>query len=157
MKGGSPLVVPLLPSWRGDANPCSMPESTLPCILIVDDNRDNANIIRDYLEAMHEYRTTVAYDGDDALRLFEAERPSLVLLDVMMPGRDGWEVCRAMKANPVLGTRVRIIMVTALDDVLDKRTAIESGADDFLEKPLDFKKLALAVRRNLATLASRVA
>jgi two-component system response regulator VicR len=129
----------------------------MPRILIVDDNRDNANIIRDYLEAMREYRTTVAYDGDDALRLFEEERPAIVLLDVMMPGRDGWEVCRMMKANPELGSRVRIIMVTALDDVLDKRTAIESGADDFLEKPLDFKKLALAVKRNLATLASRVA
>ena len=56
-----------------------------------------------------------------------------------------------------MGMRVRVIMVTALDDVLDKRTAIESGADDFLEKPLDFKKLALSVRRNLATLAARVA
>ena len=129
----------------------------MPRILIVDDNHDNANIIRDYREAMREYRTSVAYDGDEALQLFEAERPQIVLLDVMMPGRDGWEVCRAMKANPDVGARVRVIMVTALDDVLDKRTAIESGADDFLEKPLDFKKLALAVRRNLATLASRVA
>lgn len=134
-----------------------MPEPTVPRILIVDDNRDNANIIRDYLEAMREYRTSVAYDGDEALRLFQAERPEIVLLDVMMPGRDGWEVCRMMKADPELGSRVRIVMVTALDDVLDKRTAIESGADDFLEKPLDFKKLALSVRRNLATLASRVA
>jgi len=123
----------------------------------VDDNHDNANIIQQYLDAMREYRTTVAYDGDEALRLFEAERPSIVLLDVMMPGRDGWEVCRIMKAHAQLGSRVRVIMVTALDDVLDKRTAIESGADDFLEKPLDFKKLALSVRRNLATLAARVA
>lgn len=134
-----------------------MAEPSTPRILIVDDNHDNANIIQQYLDAMHEYRTTVAHDGDEALRLFEAERPSLVLLDVMMPGIDGWEVCRAMKANAELGARVRVIMVTALDDVLDKRTAIESGADDFLEKPVDFKKLALSVRRNLATLASRVA
>lgn len=134
-----------------------MAEPGTPRILIVDDNHDNANIIQQYLDAMREYRTTVAYDGDEALRLFEAERPSIVLLDVMMPGRDGWEVCRIMKAHAQLGSRVRVIMVTALDDVLDKRTAIESGADDFLEKPLDFKKLALSVRRNLATLAARVA
>lgn len=132
-------------------------DQSTPRILIVDDNHDNANIIQQYLEAMHEFRTTVAYDGDDALRLFEAERPSIVLLDVMMPGRDGWEVCRAIKAHPDLAGQVRVIMVTALDDVLDKRTAIESGADDFLEKPIDFRKLALAVRRNLATLAARVA
>lgn len=134
-----------------------MADPSMPRILIVDDNHDNANIIQQYLDAMREYRTTVAYDGDEALRLFEAERPSIVLLDVMMPGRDGWEVCRAMKAHAQLGSRVRVIMVTALDDVLDKRIAIESGADDFLEKPLDFKKLALSVRRNLATLAARVA
>lgn len=133
-----------------------MAEPTAPRILIVDDNHDNANIIQQYLDAMHEYRTTVAYDGDEALRLFEAEQPSIVLLDVMMPGRDGWEVCRAMKANARLGAQVRVIMVTALDDVLDKRTAIESGADDFLEKPIDFRRLALSVRRNLATLTSRV-
>lgn len=133
-----------------------MSDQALPPILVVDDNQDNAEIVRQYLE-IRGYPITVAHNGDEALALFEQVRPALVLLDVMMPGRDGWEVCRAMKANPELGSRVRIIMVTALDDVLDKRTAIESGADDFLEKPLDFKKLALSVRRNLATLAARVA
>lgn len=133
-----------------------MSQSIAPRVLVVDDNHDNADIIRQYLEAMYSYPTSVAYDGDEALRLFEAEAPSIVLLDVMMPGRDGWEVCRAMKANPQLGSRVRIIMVTALDDVLDKRTAIESGADDFLEKPLDLAKLARAVHRNVATLTSPV-
>jgi two-component system cell cycle response regulator len=75
-----------------------------------------------------------------------------VLLDVMMPGIDGWEVCRAMKSDPAHASRTRVIMVTARDDLADKRTALQTGADDFLEKPLDFSKLLAAVRRNAATL-----
>src|SRR5919106_6878868 len=110
-----------------------MPDQYRPRVLVVDDNRDNADIIRDYLEAM-DYPVAVAYDGDEALRLFEKQRPTIVLLDVMMPGRDGWEVCREMKQHAQLGRNVRVIMVTALHDWLDKRQAIQSGADDFIEK-----------------------
>src|SRR5580765_5305756 len=94
-----------------------------PPILVVDDNPDNAHIIRDYLEARG-YPITVAYNGDDALKAFEEVKPSLVLLDVMMPGRDGWQVCREMKASPQ-GRDIRVIMVTALQDWNDKRQAIE--------------------------------
>ena len=72
----------------------------LPRILVVDDNEDNANIIRDYLEARG-YPITVAYSGDEAMAQFESVKPSLVLLDVMMPGMDGWQVCREMKASPM--------------------------------------------------------
>ena len=64
-------------------------------------------------------------------------RPALVLLDVMMPGRDGWEVCRVMKQHPTLGRSVRVIMVTALDEWQDKREALQIGADDYVEKPFD--------------------
>jgi DNA-binding response OmpR family regulator len=74
---------------------------------------------------------------------------------VMMPGRDGWEVCRSMKSDPARANAIRVIMVTARDDLADKRTALQSGADDFLEKPLDFSKLLAALRRNAATLAPR--
>ena len=65
-----------------------MPDNSHPPILVVDDNPDNANIIRDYLESRG-YPITVAYNGDDALKAFGEVKPSLVLLDVMMPGRDG--------------------------------------------------------------------
>lgn len=123
-------------------------------ILVVDDNQDNANIVSQYLEAMCEYPIIVAYDGDEALRLFHERRPLIVLLDVMMPGRDGWDVCRAMKAHPELGSRVRVIMVTALDSLGDKRTALQTGADDYLEKPVDLPRLTAAVRRNAAALSS---
>src|SRR5512138_780015 len=126
-----------------------MPEAQFPSILVVDDNHDNADIIRQYLEAKG-YPVSVAYGGDEALAIFESIRPSIVLLDVMMPGRDGWEVCKLMKQHPVLGRQVRIVMVTALDDWEDKREALQLGADDYVEKPFDLPTLAVTVQRNLA-------
>ena len=125
-----------------------------PKILVVDDNKDNADIIRDYLESKG-FPITVAYSGEEALEAFESVRPSLVLLDVMMPGKDGWEVCREMKAHSTLGSTVRIIMVTALDDWMNKRQAIQTGADDFVEKPFELVRLGAAVDRNLAKLQSK--
>lgn len=130
-----------------------MPDTRLPSILVVDDNEDNAHIIRDYLEAKG-YPISVAYNGDEAMELFEKEKPQLVLLDVMMPGRDGWEVCRAMKDSEI-GRDVRVIMVTALQDWTDKRQAIETGADDFVEKPFELAKLATVVERNAAQLTQK--
>ncbi len=123
-------------------------EPVRPPILVVDDNHDNAEIIRQFLDNRG-FSITVAHGGDEALTLFESVRPSLVLLDVMMPGRDGWEICRLMKQHPVLGKTVRVIMVTALGAWEDKREALERGADDYVEKPLDLPALAKTVQRNL--------
>lgn len=124
-------------------------QQKLPPILVVDDNLDNAEIIRSYLE-IRGYPITVATNGEEALALFETVKPALVLLDVMMPGRDGWEVCRIMKAHPELGKAVRIIMVTALNELEDKREALQTGADDYVAKPFDLATLAATVQRNLA-------
>ena len=121
----------------------------LPPVLVVDDNHDNAEIIRQYLEN-HGYPVTVAHSGDEALTLFESLRPAVVLLDVMMPGRDGWEVCRIIKQHPTLGRTVRVIMVTALDEYQDKLEALQLGADDYVAKPFDLPTLAATVERNLA-------
>lgn len=120
-------------------------------ILVVDDNPDNAHIIRDYLEARG-YPISVAYGGDEAIALFEKVQPTIVLLDVMMPGRDGWQVCREMKLHPVLGKKIRVIMVTALDDWMNKRQALQTGADDYIGKPFELAKLATTVERNIAML-----
>jgi CheY-like chemotaxis protein len=128
----------------------------LPPILIVDDNRDNAEIVQAYLEARG-YPITVAASGEEGLALFETVKPAVVLLDVMMPGRDGWEVCRIMKQHPTLGKQVRVIMVTALNELGDKREALETGADDYVEKPFDLGKLADTVERNLAMQRSALA
>jgi len=130
-----------------------MTDQPLPSILVVDDNEDNAHIIRDYLEARG-YPIHVAYNGDEAMELFAREKPSLVLLDVMMPGRDGWQVCREMKDSE-WGREVRVIMVTALQDWTDKRQAIETGADDFVEKPFELARLAMVVERNAAQLTQK--
>jgi two-component system, OmpR family, response regulator VicR len=130
-----------------------MAESARPPILVVDDNPDNAHIIRDYLEARG-YPITVAYNGDDALKAFEEVKPSVVLLDVMMPGRDGWQVCRDIKQHPTLGRNVRVVMVTALDDWVNKRQALQTGADDYVEKPFELAKLAATVERNVKLLTT---
>lgn len=126
-----------------------MPEPSEAVILVVDDNRDNAEIVRQLL-AVRGYQVLVAHDGEEALMLFESERPTLVLLDVMMPGRSGWDVCRHMKQHPEHGRNVRIIMVTALHAWNDKQQALNTGADDYISKPLDLRELALRVERNLA-------
>ncbi len=131
-----------------------MADVSHPPILVVDDNPDNAHIIRDYLEAKG-YPVTVAYNGDDALKAFDEVKPSIVLLDVMMPGRDGWQVCREVKSHPTLGRSVRVIMVTALDDWVNKRQALQTGADDFVEKPFELPKLATTVERNVNLLSPR--
>ncbi|GAC1411641.1 MAG: hypothetical protein PVSMB1_13570 [Gemmatimonadaceae bacterium] len=131
-----------------------MTDTSHPPILVVDDNPDNAHIIRDYLEARG-YPITVAYNGDDAMKAFEQVKPALVLLDVMMPGRDGWQVCRDIKQHPTLGRSVRVVMVTALDDWVNKRQALQTGADDFVEKPFELSKLASTVERNLKLLGPK--
>ncbi len=125
----------------------------LPSVLVVDDNRDNIAIMRDYLR-VRGYPVTVAYDGNQALQAYDETRPSIILLDVMMPGKSGWEVCRLIKqaAATGVGHSVRVIMVSALDQWEDKRQALQDGADDYLEKPFGLADLAAAVERNVALL-----
>jgi CheY-like chemotaxis protein len=118
-------------------------------ILVVDDNDDNVEIVRALLESRG-FPVLVAHDGDEAMALFESARPSLVLLDVLMPGRSGWEVCRLMRQHPEHGRAVRIIMLTALAEWNDKQSALQTGADDYITKPIDLADLELRVRRNLA-------
>src|SRR3977135_1853299 len=133
-----------------------MADTSHPPILVVDDNPDNAHIIRDYLESRG-YPITVAYNGDEALRAFEEVKPALVLLDVMMPGRDGWQVCREMKQHPTLGKSVRVVMVTALDDSVTKRQQLRTVAEHFVENPFDLPRLAATVERNVKLLAPNAA
>ena len=124
-------------------------EHNAATLLVVDDNVDNADLLRDYLTSRG-YRVVVAHSGDEALAQFEQTRPALVLLDIMMPGRSGWDVCRLMKQHAEHGKSVRVVMVTALKDWDDKKSAIQQGADDYLTKPIDFNDLSVHVERNLA-------
>src|SRR5205809_7521320 len=126
-----------------------MAPQKLPPILVVDDNRDNADIIREYLETRG-YPITVATSGEEALALFETVKPAIVLLDVMMPGRAGREVCRVMKQHPQLGRTVRVIMVTALTELEETGEAVQMGADDYVDNPVELATQAATVKRTLA-------
>lgn len=128
-------------------------EHNAATLLVVDDNVDNADLLRDYLTSRG-YRVVVAHSGDEALDQFEQTRPALVLLDIMMPGRSGWDVCRLMKQHAEHGKSVRVVMVTALKDWDDKQSAIQQGADDYLTKPIDFNDLSVHVERNLALIGA---
>jgi len=111
-------------------------------ILVVDDNAQNAELLQAYLEPLN-CRTRIAVDGVDAMEQIADEAPDLILLDVMMPRMSGFEVCRRIKNNPQ--TRdILVVMVTALNELGDVERGIESGADDFLSKPVN--KLELLTR-----------
>ena len=115
-----------------------------PKILIVDDTPHNVKMLVDLLSAKG-YATVTAASGQEGLELVEAERPDLVLLDVMMPGMDGYEVCRRIRANPEYGI-LPVVMVTALDPARERVKGLEVGADDFLTKPVNMAELIARVR-----------
>ncbi len=125
------------------------PADTNQTILVVDDNLDNVEILRAFLESRG-YVIAEAADGKSALAKMESVKPALVLLDVMMPGMDGWQVCRAIKNHPDFGGSTKVVMVTAKGAFEDKYEGLRSGADDYVVKPVDFKDLLDKVQRNLA-------
>ena len=113
-------------------------------ILIVDDHAENRDTLTELLQNP-DYRLVEAANGPKALKLAADLHPDLILLDVMMPDMDGFEVCRRVRADPKLA-EVPVIMVTALDDRLSRIKGIESGADDFISKPFDRAELRARVR-----------
>jgi PAS domain S-box-containing protein len=113
-------------------------------ILIVDDIVSNRETLRELLEA-EDYRLVEAADGATALRLAAEATPDLVLLDVIMPGLDGYEVCRRLRADPRLA-EVPVIIVTALDDQASRLAGLEAGADDFVTCPFNRTELRARVR-----------
>jgi len=116
-------------------------------ILLVDDNPQIIAILSDLLRPL-DYRLLSAMNGNDALELAAAHRPDLVLLDVMMPGMNGFSVCQALRADPQLA-RVPVIMITALDDRASRLHGFEAGADDFIGKPFDYVELRTRVATTL--------
>lgn len=110
-------------------------------ILIVDDDENIAELISLYLNKEC-FDTKMVYDGENALLAFETYQPNLVLLDLMLPGIDGYQVCREIRAN----SSIPIIMLSAKGEVFDKVLGLELGADDYMIKPFDPKELVARVR-----------
>jgi two-component system, OmpR family, alkaline phosphatase synthesis response regulator PhoP len=113
-------------------------------ILIVDDEKDIARMLN-YNLKKEGYRTVEAYDGEDALDLAARERPDLILLDLMLPGVDGLEVCKQLKKEPKTAA-IPIIMLTAKTQETDKVVGLELGADDYVSKPFSLKELIARVK-----------
>ena len=110
-------------------------------ILIVDDESNICELLRMYLEKGG-YDTVIARDGQTALTKFRVENPDLVLLDIMLPGLDGWQVCREIRKT----SDKPIIMLTAKGETFDKVLGLELGADDYVTKPFDAKEIVARVK-----------
>ena len=116
-----------------------MKDKTL--IMIVDDDPNIAQLVKLYLEK--DGYDTVAYGrGDEALAAFRQNPPSLMILDIMLPGMDGWQVCRAVRQI----SQIPIIMLTAKEETFDKVLGLELGADDYMTKPFEAPELLARVR-----------
>ena len=110
-------------------------------ILIVDDDNNIAELISLYL-TKECFETEIVNDGESALASFETFRPNLILLDLMLPGIDGYQVCREIRSK----SATPIIMLSAKGEVFDKVLGLELGADDYMEKPFDTKELVARVK-----------
>jgi DNA-binding response OmpR family regulator len=110
-------------------------------ILVVDDSKLVTDIVKMRL-GMYGYEVRLAHSGEEALKAIEEEVPDLLVLDVHMPGIDGYEVCRRLRDNPALD-ELRIIMLTSSDD---KHAAFEAGVDDYLNKDVDLLNLPNRVK-----------
>lgn len=118
-------------------------------VLVVDDEENNRELLRDLLEEQG-HQVTEAENGEQALERVKKAPPEVILLDVMMPGMDGFEVCRRLKADPETAP-IPILLVTSLTGRSDRLTGIEAGANDFISKPIDTQDVLLRVRNAVYT------
>ena len=110
-------------------------------ILLVDDDPNIRQLVNLYLEK-EGFEVVMAERGDEAVKLFKQSPPNLMLLDLMLPGMDGWEVCREVRKT----SNLPIIMLTAKDETFDKVLGLELGADDYIVKPFDMKELVARIK-----------
>ena len=119
-------------------------------VLIVDDEKAIVDIL-EYNLKKEEYETLKAYNGSEALQMAREEKPDLILLDVMLPEMDGFEVCRTLRGE---GDNVPIIMITAREEETDKVFGLENGADDYITKPFSMRELLARVKTNMRRTAA---
>ena len=110
-------------------------------VLVVDDDKNICELLRLYLEK-EGYGVILAQDGEEAVVKFNALKPDIILLDIMLPGIDGWQVCREIRKK----SNVPIIMITAKVETFDKVLGLELGADDYIVKPFDTKEVIARIK-----------
>ena len=110
-------------------------------ILVVDDDRNICELLRLYIEK-EGFDVVIANDGRQALDLFDSEKPDLIMLDIMLPELDGWQVCREIRKK----SQCPIIMLTAKGEVFDKVLGLELGADDYVVKPFEAKEVVARIK-----------
>jgi two-component system alkaline phosphatase synthesis response regulator PhoP len=113
-------------------------------ILVVDDDKEIVRLVRAYLEQAG-FQVLIAYDGETALHVLRRDRPDLVVLDLMLPDRDGWDITRLVRADGVLAS-TPIVMLTARVEDSDKIIGLELGADDYITKPFNPREVVARVR-----------
>ena len=119
-------------------------------VLIVDDEKTIVDILKFNLEKNY-YDTLFAYDGMEGLRIAREKNPGLILLDVMLPHMDGFEVCKTLRSE---GNNIPIIMITAREEETDKVLGLELGADDYITKPFSMRELVARVNANIRRASS---
>ena len=119
-------------------------------IMIVDDDRNICELLRLYIEK-DGFDAVIAHNGREALALLEKEKPDLMVLDVMMPELDGWQVCREVRKT----SDIPIIMLTAKSETFDKVLGLELGADDYVTKPFDSKEIVARIKAVLRRTGSK--
>ncbi len=110
-------------------------------VLVVDDDKNICELLRLYLEK-EGYNAIISHDGEEAVVKFNALKPDIILLDIMLPGLDGWQVCREIRKK----SNVPIIMITAKGETFDKVLGLELGADDYVVKPFDTKEVIARIK-----------
>ncbi len=110
-------------------------------ILIIDDDKNICDLLRIYLEK-EGYSTIISNNGEEGMVKFHALKPDIILLDVMLPGMDGWQICREIRKN----YSTPILMITAKSEVFDKVLGLELGADDYIVKPFDTKEVLARIK-----------
>lgn len=113
-------------------------------VLVADDDLEILGLVVRHLKSL-DVEVLEATDGSEALRMAREEKPALIVLDVMMPGMSGWEVCRAVREDEGLGG-TKVIMLTGIGERLNEMTSPLYGADDYLDKPFDLGELADRVK-----------
>ncbi|MCX7833127.1 MAG: response regulator transcription factor [Ignavibacteria bacterium] len=114
-------------------------------ILVVDDEKDIVDILKYNLLQQKEFEVLTAYNGRDAIKIAQEEKPDLILLDIMMPELNGFDVCKKLKSSPVTAD-IPVIFLTAKENEIDEIIGLELGADDYIQKPLSPRKIIARVK-----------